>query len=167
MNAYSLPWTAAAALSDPELDAEHRTLLDDINRLLVAVSSGDQTSVLMSFSVLVAESRRHFAAEEALMRKLRFPDIDRHRAQHEKLQLGLAGLQFTLSNRPGFAHSAGPFVYLDRWFGAHLQSDDRRLAEFVHRRDGDAHPRPTLRIVGSPTPSDAPCGSAPAPPPAQ
>lgn len=167
MNAHSLPWTSAASLTDPVLDAEHRAVLNDINRLLAAISSGDQTDVLMSFSVLVAEARRHFAAEEELMRKVCFPEHDRHHAQHEQLQLGLAGLQFTLSNRPSFARSPGPFVYLDRWFAAHLQTDDRCLAEFIRQRRADTHARPSLRIVGLPTHDDDGSGSAPLPPPVQ
>lgn len=162
MNAHSLPWTSAASLTDPVLDAEHRAILNDINRLLAALSSGDQTDVLMSFSVLVAEARSHFASEEALMHKYCFADRDRHRAQHEKLQLGLAGLQFTLSNRPSFAWSPGPFVYLDRWFAAHLQTDDRRLAAYIHDRDSGAHPRPALHVVRPPTAGNAPSGSVPA-----
>lgn len=167
MNAHSLPWTSAASLTDPVLDAEHRAILNDINRLLAAISSGDQTDVLMSFSVLVAEARSHFAAEEELMREFCFPDRDRHRTQHEKLQLGLAGLQFTLSNRPSFARSPGPFVYLDRWFAVHLQTDDRCLAEFIRQRGADTHARPSLRLVGSPTHGDAGSGSVPLPPPAR
>jgi hemerythrin len=162
MNGHSLPWTSAASLLDPVLDAEHRTLLGSVNRVLAAISSGDQTDVLMSFSVLVAEARRHFAAEEELMRKLCFPDRDRHCVQHEKLQLGLAGLQFTLSNRPSFAWSPGPFVYLDRWFAAHLQTDDRRLAAYIRDRDSGAHPRPTLQVVRPPATGNAPSASVPA-----
>jgi hemerythrin len=164
VNTNTLPWTQACSLVTPALDDEHRALLDKVNRLLAAVSLGDETATLMAYSVLVAESRRHFAAEEERMRVLGYPDRDRHRAQHEKLQAGLAGLQFTLSNRPSFARSPGPLVYLDRWFAAHLQTDDRQLAAFIHERDAAAHARPTLRIVRPHVAGDAADGAAPVPP---
>jgi hemerythrin len=147
VNTNTLPWTPSFSLVAQVLDDEHRSLLDKVNRLLAAVSSGDETTVLMAFSVLVAEARRHFAAEEEQMQALRYPDRERHRAQHEKLQLGLAVLQFTLSNRTTFGSSLGPLVYLDRWFSAHLQTDDARLAAFIRDRDNGAHARPALRIV--------------------
>jgi hemerythrin len=146
------------------LDDDHRSLLDKVNRLLAAVSSGDETTVLMAFSVLVAAARRHFEAEEAQMQVLRYPERERHRAQHDKLQRGLAVLQFTLSNRTTFGSSLGPLVYLERWFAAHLQTDDRRLAAFIHDRDAGANARPALRIVRPPATADAPSGSVPAPP---
>ena len=74
MNTNTLPWTPAFSLLAPELDDEHRSLLDKVNRFLAAISSGDETTVLMAFSVLVAEARRHFAAEEDQMQALRYPD---------------------------------------------------------------------------------------------
>jgi hemerythrin len=164
VNTNTLPWTPSFSLVAQVLDDEHRSLLDKVNRLLAAVSSGDETTVLMAFSVLVAEARRHFAAEEEQMQALRYPDRERHRAQHEKLQLGLAVLQFTLSNRTTFGSSLGPLVYLDRWFAAHLQTDDRRLAAFIHDRDAGANARPTLRIVRPPATTDASFESGHAPP---
>ena len=164
MNTNTLPWTPVFSLLAPELDDEHRSLLDKVNRLLAAISSGDETTVLMAFSVLVAEARHHFAAEEAQMEVLRYPDRERHRAQHEKLRLGLAVLQFTLSNRTTFGSSLGPLVYLDRWFAAHLQTDDRRLATFIHDRDAGANARPALHIVRPPATADAPSGAALLPP---
>jgi hemerythrin len=143
----TVPWNASFSLLAPALDDEHRTLLDKVNRLLSAISSGDETAILMAFSVLVAESRSHFAEEEERMRMLSYPDRERHCAQHEKLRSGLAGLQFTLGNTTSFASSSGPLVYLLSWFSEHLQTDDRRLAAFIHDRDSGAHARPMLRIV--------------------
>lgn len=81
------------------------------------------------------------------MQVLSYPDRERHCAQHEKLQSGLAGLQFTLSNATSFANSRGPLLYLRRWFAGHRQTDDSRLAAFIHDRNSGAHARPTLRIV--------------------
>jgi hemerythrin len=167
MDTNSLPWTPAFSLVAPVLDVEHRTLLDKVNRLLAAISSGDETAVLMAYSVLVAESRRHFAAEEEQMQMLGYPDRERHCEQHERLKCGLAALQFTLSNRPSFGSSLGPLVYLDRWFAAHLQTDDRRLAGFIHDRGSDTHARPTLRIVRPPAVADTPSGSVFVAPPLQ
>jgi hemerythrin-like metal-binding protein len=143
----TLPWNATYSLVAPALDDEHRSLLEKVNGLLSAISSGDETAALMAFSVLVAESRRHFAEEEEQMRVLSYPDRERHCAQHDKLRSGLAGLQFTLGNTTSFASSPGPFLYLRSWFSEHLQTDDSRLAAFIQERDSGVHARPMLRIV--------------------
>ncbi len=147
MYSTTLPWSDTYSLVAPALDEEHRSLLEKINRLLSAISSRDETAVLMAFSVLVAESGRHFAAEEERVRMLSYPDRERHCAQHKKLRSRLAGLQFTLGNATSFASSQGPFLYLRSWFSAHLQTDDSRLAAFIHDGNSGVHARPMLRIV--------------------
>ena len=143
----TLPWNASFSLLAPVLDDEHRALLDKVNRVLSAISSRDEAAVVMAFSVLVTESRCHFAEEEERMRMLSYPDRERHSAQHEKLQSGLAGLQYTLGSTMSFANSQGPFVYLRHWFSEHLLTDDSRLAAFIRHGDSGAHARPMLRIV--------------------
>lgn len=162
MDTNMLHWTPRHSLVDPLLDDEHRILLEKVNRVLAAISLGDETAILLAFNTLVVEARRHFAAEEEEMRILRYPDRERHRARHAELQGGLAGLQFTLSNTASFARSPGPLAYFDRWFSTHLRIDDRELATFVRERHRGAHLRPALHVVGPPTHEAAAPSSGPA-----
>lgn len=134
MTPFPLPWTPDLTLEAQGMDDEHRGLLDKLNRFLTALPSGDSTRVVMAFSMLMAEARAHFASEEAQMEELQYPDLEPHREQHQRLLRGLTELQFTLGNAMNFAASPGAFVYLERWFGAHLANDDKKLADFLAER---------------------------------
>ncbi len=134
MTRFPLPWLQDHALGAEGMNDEHRGVLDKLNRFMAAVPAGNATHVLMSFSTLMAETRAHFASEEAQMQDLQYPDFEQHREQHERLLRGLTELQFTLSNAGNLASSPAPFTYLERWFAAHLANDDKKLADFLAAR---------------------------------
>jgi hemerythrin-like metal-binding protein len=131
----TLPWTADLALLASSLDDDHRGVLDKLNDLLIALRSTDQTGILMSFTALTAEARAHFAVEEARMREVGYPELDRHCEQHERLLRGLAELRYTASAAQNFPLSIDPLVFLERWFVPHLKHDDRQLADFLAARE--------------------------------
>jgi hemerythrin len=138
MTTFTLPWIQDLALAADELDDDHRRLLDKLNTLLRAVSSRDKTRVLMAFSNLRAEAQEHFAMEEAQMRDLQYPDMEKHCESHRHLLDGLSTLRFTLDAAERFGSTTGPCVFLERWFVAHLTNDDKKLAEFLARRAPEA-----------------------------
>ena len=134
MSAFTLPWTQALALQANDVNESHRGLLDKVNALLIAISSKDQTRVLMAFSVLTAEAQAHFAVEEELMRAAGYPGLAEHRERHQRLLQGLAELRFTVSAAQNFPEGGGPLIFLERWFVPHLTHDDKNLADFLATR---------------------------------
>ena len=152
MTTFTVPWLENLALATSEFDDDHRRLLDQVNRLLVAVSSRDQTRVLMAFGSFKAAAQEHFAAEEAQMRDSRYPDSEKHCKSHRHLLDSLISLQFTLNNTERFGSTTGPYVFLERWFVAHLTNDDKRFAEFMARRAADAASQTyPVHATGGPT----------------
>jgi hemerythrin len=134
MNAFAIPWTQTLALQDDNMNESHRGMLDKINALLAAVSSQDETQVLMAFSALTAEVQAHFAEEEELMQKVNYPDMAKHCAHHQRLLQSLAELRFTLDAAQNFPEGGGPLMFLERWFVPHLTHDDKALADFLAAR---------------------------------
>lgn len=77
-------WTEKYALNVQALDNQHRTLFATTNELNDALSYGDGAAAVDPvLQKLVDYALSHFAAEEALMKKHRFPDLAKHRAEHE------------------------------------------------------------------------------------
>lgn len=88
-----LIWSATYESGVPQIDREHRALVESANRvlaLLPALTSPDtadaaRIAALDATELLVREVRRHFAAEEGLLDGWGWPDLDVHRAEHARL----------------------------------------------------------------------------------
>ena len=84
MNLYILP--DGCSMPEPELQAEHQALIDLLNRGLEAVGVIPEPEVEMLLSML--EELRgllgaHFAHEERVMARCRFPGLAAHSLHHD------------------------------------------------------------------------------------
>jgi len=81
-----LAWRAAYECGQPVIDAQHRGLFDDANRLLVAALEqrpADEVTALID--ALVDHVVRHFEDEEALIAEAGFPGAREHATIHRTL----------------------------------------------------------------------------------
>jgi len=71
----NMEWDDTLTLGVPEIDAHHRRWFDLTNAFLELVNSGaaDRAAVQAALQQAFAHARKHFKAEEALMRSIRFP----------------------------------------------------------------------------------------------
>ena len=77
-------WTERYAVKVQALDNQHRRLFATTNELNDALSQGEGSAAVDPvLQKLVDYALSHFAAEEALMKRHRFPDFAKHRAEHE------------------------------------------------------------------------------------
>lgn len=84
-------WTPEYSVSVLRFDSEHKKLFELINELHDAMSAGRGRAmvarVLQELDVYV---RRHFAAEEAAMRRAGYKDLEAHIAEHRALTAQVA-----------------------------------------------------------------------------
>lgn len=81
-----LAWRTAYECGQPVIDAQHRGLFDDANRLLVAIVEqrpADEVTALID--TLVDHVVQHFQDEEALIAEAGFPDTQEHATIHRTL----------------------------------------------------------------------------------
>ncbi|MDD2744110.1 MAG: bacteriohemerythrin [Rhodocyclaceae bacterium] len=77
-----------------EIDEQHETLFDTLETLENIVEAGDGWSAAyFALSELTQFARTHFVVEEALMRLHKYPDIDKHIAEHRMFTAHLALLE--------------------------------------------------------------------------
>jgi hemerythrin-like metal-binding protein len=134
MTTFTIPRMQDSQGAADDVGEDHGTLLDKVNSLLHAISSADETRVLMAGGCLKVAAQEHFAREEAQMRASQYPDMQRHCESHLRLLKNLSSLQFMLKNTAGFASDTGPFAFLESWFEAHLVNEDRKFADFSSQR---------------------------------
>jgi len=81
-----ITWSEVFSVGVPELDAQHRRLVELINDFHGAQEAGSGVATLFGvLNGLVACAEQHFAAEERRMEETHYPDLLRHRREHDRL----------------------------------------------------------------------------------
>ncbi len=128
----ALQWSSALSLGIPELDAQHRELFARVDRLLDSMLHGDRSEAAQLAAFLRDHVVLHFAAEEELMRQLRFPGAAAHTAQHRAFAASMLELDAAFRER---GPSAELVLRLERevvaWLRDHVYVADVELGHFV------------------------------------
>ncbi|MCG5243081.1 bacteriohemerythrin [Azospirillum doebereinerae] len=125
-------WDESMSVGVAVLDDEHKTLLDLFNGLLdggITPANREELSALLTS--LRAYVAVHFAREETLMLRRRYPDLDAHLAAHryfagevEKLQHDFEGDNTTMLRMD-------LILLLKEWFIEHIQETDALYKPFL------------------------------------
>lgn len=122
-----IDWSDDLSIGVPEIDAQHQHLVELVNGFGEAAARGRGTrEVRALLEALYAYTVEHFAAEEAYMATIGYPDLDHHRVLHQQLLTKLDDLrvQFEVGGR----RITQPMLELLRyWLVAHLQGADRAI----------------------------------------
>lgn len=124
-------WKDSYALGVPDVDRDHRELIEMLNQLhgaLLGGAAGENVSGFLSgVSKRVAD---HFALEERLMQASAYPDYEAHKLEHQRL---LEEIVDIVERARGFDSVAPDLlgVQLEEWFGAHFRTHDAQL-HIVH-----------------------------------
>jgi hemerythrin len=118
-----------------ELDNEHRELLVAINRLYEAIRDKRSEEVLNEvMSLLDDYTCHHFQHEERLMEEYHYPDLPKHREQHQNL---IESLQ-TIKNEPVeiATMATNLFSFLRAWLLKHIVEEDKPYGPFLETSGG-------------------------------
>lgn len=129
----ALQWKPEYSVGVEAVDHEHRELIELVNRIGKALSSGRPLSeVEDEFGDLHRAISSHFALEERFMRERSYDQLPQHKADHERLLDDLREIMD--SYRDGRQDSLAQLTeVVDSWFAVHFQTHDARL----HGRLGD------------------------------
>ena len=85
-----LKWDDSFSIGVPEIDRQHKMLFDLTNEVAKAAAEG--TGLDGPLNSLVEYVKIHFAVEEDLMARSRFPGLDTHRKIHAELAAKVTGM---------------------------------------------------------------------------
>lgn len=129
-----IEWREEYSIGLPEVDHEHRELIDAINRLHGEIGAGGSASgVVERLGGIHAAIAAHFALEEKSMVALRYDAYAVHKRDHESL------LDEILDIRDGVVEEgryepAALAQALTQWFREHFRTHDTRLHHWLVRR---------------------------------
>jgi hemerythrin len=123
-----ITWDQSLSVGVPDLDAQHRRLVDMINQLHDAMAKGQGRDALKPLLAgLVQYTVTHFQAEEQYMRKINYPNLPQHKAEHENLVRRVKELtQSYESSRVSLTIETMNF--LRDWLTNHIRRVDRQYA---------------------------------------
>ncbi len=81
-----VPWEPSFSVGHEAIDAQHRAMLDQCNRLAELCAGGEDADRQFdqAFEQLRAMAREHFETEAALLAERGHPDLDDHAAECEE-----------------------------------------------------------------------------------
>lgn len=119
-----IEWRKEFETGIPDIDYEHKELVDIINSLHAHVESGVDPGRTKAFlGEVFARIAAHFALEESIMRKYAYDEYEAHKAEHEKLLDDIRDIMDGATSE--YAHSLSSVVR--DWFVNHFKSKDARL----------------------------------------
>ena len=129
-----IQWSPAFELGIPEIDGEHRHLAAIVNAFYDGYrAGGGRDKIFAVLNLLVKYVEVHFRNEEALMEAGRYPDLLRHRREHERLTAQI----FALAEK----HEAGDgeiciavMEFLKGWLIEHILHEDKKIAAHLAER---------------------------------
>jgi len=128
-----IPWGPDLELGIPEIDAQHRALVDLANRLydeLKTAKRGEQAR--RAVAELFAYSATHFADEEAFFSRFNLPSMEDHMSAHAAFAARSVEFEDRLASGSP-ADTVEILGFLESWIRRHIARDDRELVRIARR----------------------------------
>jgi hemerythrin-like metal-binding protein len=123
-----IEWRKEFETGIPDVDHEHRELVDIINRLHEHITSGaDRSHITKFLGEVFAKIAAHFALEESIMRKHAYDEYEAHKAEHERLLDEIRDIMDAQRDNPSSAYGDSLSSTVRDWFVNHFKSKDARL----------------------------------------
>lgn len=130
-------WSEKLATGVPEMDEQHKKLLNIINELYEAMKQGKGREVVDKvISELVKYTDYHFASEENLMSKYGYPELANHKKEHEYFKNKIK--EFSDKKAKGeITLSIEIMNFLKDWLTNHIMHTDKKYGPFIQQKKID------------------------------
>lgn len=143
-----LTWNTSYESGIPQIDCEHRALVEAANRVLAllprlaspATAAAARAEAIEATDALMLDARSHFDTEEAYLRAWQWPELEAHQAEHVRLLERARQLRDQLHHGEPGAVGTLLIDFLAREVVAgHILVDDRAYFPFAVT-DGEPQP---------------------------
>ena len=126
-----MTWSTEYSVAVEAIDKQHQQLFAMLNELHDAMEAGKGTQTAPGIlKKLVEYACEHFALEEALMAEAHYPELDRHKAEHDKLTSQVAiMLQDIESGKTVLSMKL--LQFLRSWLQDHIAGCDKKYMSYL------------------------------------
>lgn len=127
-----LNWNDNLSVKIPSIDEQHKVLINMINRLQDAMSSGDSRAVLGDiFDGLLKYTAQHFSYEEKLFAEHGYPDTEAHKKEHQAFVAKVVDLHKQFTGSSNFMIGVDVMKFLTDWLVNHIQGVDAKYSSHL------------------------------------
>jgi hemerythrin len=126
-----MTWDEKLSVGVPSMDAQHVVLIETLNELHSAMMKGDARNVTGPLlRNLLAYTRNHFSAEEAMLATSNYPQLAKHKELHRDLTRKVE--EFTARFEKGeLGINLHLLHFLRDWLTSHIQKVDRNYRPWI------------------------------------
>lgn len=130
-----IQWTDEYSVGIKEIDNQHRGLIIIINELFTLMSEGKAKNKLDDiFDHLTDYTKKHFSAEELMLIKYAYPDIEQHKVEHKKFIEKLEGFMSDLEKNK-ITVTLEVLNFLKDWLLNHILISDKKYSPHIQKFD--------------------------------
>ena len=127
-----IAWRAEFETGVPDVDLEHRELVDLINELHDQLDANAEPDTVSAFlGEVFARISAHFALEESVMRKHKYDEYEAHKADHEKLLDDIRDIMDDFEAGDFDTYDDALSNAVRDWFINHFKTKDARLHKLL------------------------------------
>jgi hemerythrin-like metal-binding protein len=127
-------WKSDYSVKIEGIDAQHKVLFGLAGELYSAMAKGQGKAALASvLDRLVSYTVAHFANEESLMARYRYPRLAEHKAEHLALTKKVVQVREDLVQGRSVL-TMDVLDFLQDWLTKHIRHSDMRYAEYINAR---------------------------------
>lgn len=127
-----LNWSDKLSVGVKSMDEQHTVLIETLNELHAAMMRGQARHIAGPLlHKLVDYTRDHFAAEEATMAAVDYPDLAQHRQRHQELTWQVN--DYVKRFESGDMTVTVPLLtFLSDWLVKHIQGEDQLYGPWLN-----------------------------------
>ncbi len=125
-----MDWSKDYEIGIKVVDQQHEKLLNMINKLEGSIGKENVLKVMGDIlRDLVDYVKFHFQDEEKVMKRISYPDLERHKKLHEELVDQVT--EILIKIKKGEVITASELMgFLQRWLLDHIMAEDKKIGEF-------------------------------------
>ncbi len=126
-----IKWAPQFAVGIDEIDRDHQRLISLLNQLHTAVTQGRADNLLNQMLCDLNEyACKHFAYEEALMNRYKYPYFQEHLYRHDEFREELRELAAKDNNMKTML-SIELLEFLKEWVKDHILREDVKMSKYI------------------------------------
>jgi hemerythrin len=123
-------WSNELSLGIPEIDSQHKMIIEQINILIENLDRSDRASLNQEIiKNLDKYSEEHFVTEEKYLRDRNYPNLENHLKVHEAFKMNT--VQSAIKVMKGHADVPEETIqFLKKWWTSHILKTDMEYRNF-------------------------------------
>lgn len=127
-----IDWIEEYSVGVKQLDLQHQTILNELNKLYLIFDSASEAQELLSIlNGLIDYANQHFTTEEALLEKYKYHDLNTQKSEHNLYQLKINGFMQRIESE-GHTVILETIGFLADWWMGHIQGCDKEYTRYLN-----------------------------------